>query len=246
MSIEYLTAVWKDEYYTEKDKTKLLVALAIADCADGNGYAFPGVEYIAKKSRSTARFVQIVCRELQTDGKLEIQAGKGRNGTNLYRLLGVKLDHPAGKPISDKVVKPFQGEAISGRNRVTAEVTARLPAEVAPQITQTVRNHQEPSGSVRKQNITMSLVEFDQFWKIYPRKVGKEHAREAWLKAKVTFEECRPTIEAWAKSEDWQKDGGRFCPHAATWLNKKRWTDEPPPTAKAQSLNSAPLGKWGI
>lgn len=149
MSIEYLTAVWKDDYYTEKDKTKLLVALAIADCADGNGYAFPGVEYIAKKSRSTPRFVQIVCRELQDDGKLKIQAGKGRNGTNLYQLVGVKPDHPMKKSVSVKGVKPDRGEARSGRNGVAAEVALELTAELTPQITQTVRNHQEASGTAK-------------------------------------------------------------------------------------------------
>lgn len=139
--------MWRDEYYTEKDKTKLLVALAIADCADGNGYAFPGVEYLAKKSRSTSRFVQIVSRELQRDGKLEIQAGKGRNGTNLYRLLGVKLVHPSKQSEPVVGVKPVRGEASSGRNGLTAEVTA----EVSPQITRSVRNHQEPSGTKEKE-----------------------------------------------------------------------------------------------
>ena len=33
---------------------------------------------------------------------------------------------------------------------------------------------------------------------------------------------------AWSKSHDWTKDGGQFIPHAATWLNGKRWEDELP------------------
>jgi len=76
--------------------------------------------------------------------------------------------------------------------------------------------------------------EFDRFWSIYPRKVGKEEARKAWQKAGVTFEQCEATIRTWAASEDWQKDGGRFCPHASTWLNQKRWSDAPPMQCKSE------------
>ena len=27
-------------------------------------------------------------------------------------------------------------------------------------------------------------------------------------------------------SDEWKRDGGRFIPHPATWLNGKRWEDE--------------------
>jgi len=29
-------------------------------------------------------------------------------------------------------------------------------------------------------------------------------------------------------SEQWQRDGGQFIPHPATWLNGRRWEDQPP------------------
>ena len=90
MSIKCMTSVWSDPYYSEKHKGKLLVALAIADCADDDGYAFPGIDYLSRKSRCCLRSVQQLCRELQRDKRLEISIGKGRNGTNLYRILEVK------------------------------------------------------------------------------------------------------------------------------------------------------------
>jgi hypothetical protein len=33
-------------------------------------------------------------------------------------------------------------------------------------------------------------------------------------------------LEKQKRSEQWQKDNGKFIPHAATWLNGKRWEDE--------------------
>jgi len=154
MSLEYLTAVWRDPYYTEKDKTKLLVALAIADFADAGGLAYPGVERLAQKSRSTPRFVQIVCRELEKDKKLEILIGKGRNGTNLYRLLGVKPDHPA-----NGSVPVNGGEAGSGRNQIRAKRggsgsgsgtdsgSGSPDHPIRKEPSGTVKNHQEPASA---------------------------------------------------------------------------------------------------
>lgn len=76
-----------------------------------------------------------------------------------------------------------------------------------------------------------SVVEFDRFWRLYPRKVGKAKAEKAWVKLKVDaslFARIGTALAAWCNSHDWTKDGGQFIPHAATWLNGKRWEDELP------------------
>lgn len=71
--------------------------------------------------------------------------------------------------------------------------------------------------------------EFDEFWKVYPRKIGKEAARKAWEKAKgkPAVGDILVAIEQQKQSEQWKKDGGQFIPHPATWLNQGRWADEP-------------------
>ena len=71
--------------------------------------------------------------------------------------------------------------------------------------------------------------EFDEFWKCYPRKVGKDAARRSWRKLNGTRPDLSVMIDAIARqkrSDQWLKDGGRFIPHPATWLNGKRWEDE--------------------
>jgi hypothetical protein len=71
---------------------------------------------------------------------------------------------------------------------------------------------------------------FERFWKCYPNKTGKGKAWTVWQRIK-------PDLQLAGKFEDaiawqvhtpqWTKDGGQFIPHAATWLNQKRWQDEP-------------------
>ena len=91
-----------------------------------------------------------------------------------------------------------------------------------------------------------SVVEFERFWKLYPRKVGKDKAEKAWAKLKVDtalFNRMGTALAAWSKSPDWTKDGGQFIPHAATWLNGKRWEDELPApgfAAHGSAFNNLP------
>lgn len=70
---------------------------------------------------------------------------------------------------------------------------------------------------------------FDDFWAIYPNRKAKQDAFKAWSKLKPNAELQVSILKAIAEQcqgEDWRKEGGRFVPHAATWLNGKRWLDE--------------------
>ena len=71
---------------------------------------------------------------------------------------------------------------------------------------------------------------FDRFWAAYPKKKGKEDARKAWKKLAPDLETCRmmaAALESQQKSHDWVKESGRYVPYPATWLNGRRWEDEP-------------------
>lgn len=81
---------------------------------------------------------------------------------------------------------------------------------------------------------SVERVDFDAFWKIYPRKVGKQAALKAWNKLKpdlILFTEIESAIERAKRSPAWLKDSGQFIPHPSAWLNGKRWEDEPDPAS---------------
>ena len=71
---------------------------------------------------------------------------------------------------------------------------------------------------------------FDRFWAAYPRKVGKGAAEKAWSKIQGVsslLTRMLEAIEQAKRTPQWTKDAGQFIPHPATWLNQKRWEDEP-------------------
>jgi len=86
------------------------------------------------------------------------------------------------------------------------------------------------STKSNKKNISSKVDEhFEQFWKAYPKKVGKGAARKAWGKIRPTeslTEKIIRAVETAKGSSQWQLDHGQYIPHPATWLNQERWEDE--------------------
>ena len=75
---------------------------------------------------------------------------------------------------------------------------------------------------------------FSEFWKLYPKKVGKKAALNAWKKIKPDadlFSRIMAAVDVAKATDQWQREGGRFIPNPATWLNQGRWDDEPLVTA---------------
>lgn len=70
---------------------------------------------------------------------------------------------------------------------------------------------------------------FAEFWIKYPRKTAKQDAEKAWAKLKPDADlqaTLLTALDQQTRSPDWAKDGGKYIPHPATWLNGRRWEDE--------------------
>ena len=83
----------------------------------------------------------------------------------------------------------------------------------------------ERKRSVKEANNAL----FDEFWAIYPRKVGKTSARRIFDRispSRELVDEMISAVDHQSRSEQWTRDGGRFIPHPATWLGREGWNDE--------------------
>lgn len=87
--------------------------------------------------------------------------------------------------------------------------------------------------------------DFDRFWAIYPRRIGKGAARKAWATAITTTtpDTIILGLQKYAPTRTGQDP--QYTPHPATWLNQQRWEDEPetprPPgqqTRRQQAINT--------
>jgi hypothetical protein len=71
---------------------------------------------------------------------------------------------------------------------------------------------------------------FTSFWKAYPRKTGKFPAFKAWEKSGIDSDLILPKqivqdVEKRTRYNFWPEDHTKI-PHAATFINQRRWDDE--------------------
>jgi len=87
---------------------------------------------------------------------------------------------------------------------------------------------QPPKGGERTPK-KPDLRGFPEFWVAYPKKVAKGAAESAWLKLGTAERDA--AIEAIQRQRSWPcftQAPPDKQPHPATWLNARRWEDEPP------------------
>ncbi len=110
------------------------------------------------------------------------------------------------------------------------------PARVAAALDHAQTNGHAVAATRQKVRTTLGVLQagFDEFWAHWPRHVDKHAAENAWRKLKPTVTLTDLIVQAvdnQKASTEWLRDGGRFIPYPATWLNGRRWDDEirPPP-----------------
>lgn len=87
---------------------------------------------------------------------------------------------------------------------------------------------------------TVNLT-FDEFWDLYPRKVGKGDARKSFTKVPDEHHgSIRDDLASRPRGDpQWLKDNGAFIPHPSTYLNQERWSDQWSPERKSSWGSSA-------
>ena len=78
--------------------------------------------------------------------------------------------------------------------------------------------------------VPLTTEGFKDFWEAYPRKVGKPATLKAWRAAHLGAADLVSVLAAIARhrlTEQWRQS--QFIPYPATWLNQRRWEDEPEP-----------------
>ena len=83
------------------------------------------------------------------------------------------------------------------------------------------------SNSNNNSNSNTRKIDFENFWKEYPKKVGKGLAKRKWDSLSLDQQEkILEVLPKHSNQPNWKKDNGQFIPHPTTWLNQERWNDE--------------------
>ena len=144
-----------------------------------------------------------------------------------------------GRPPKATESNENQNEAKKANGFLKKQTKAKKPDTVTDTDTDTDTDTYIPPIPPSGESRTDAKTErFSIFWSEYPKKVGKKAALTAWNRLKpdsALFERIMQAVSNAKKSEQWIREGGRFIPNPATWINQGRWDDElPPPEAGKQ------------
>lgn len=182
-----------------------------------DGYCFATNRYFASLYRVTKETVSHWVSHLQELGYVGVDmvyTETGAVGMRRIILFPENLPGPLrkkeGPPLRKKETPPCEKTQGTIYNNTRKNTVTLLETEGAPP--------QEDAGL------------FGRFWQAYPKRKGKEAARKAFLRLGVTgelLEGMLAAVEREKQSRQWQEESGRYIPYPATWLNQRRWEDEP-------------------
>lgn len=176
--------------------------------------AYPSRVTLSKRLRCSPSSVDRATRELVEAGALDKQ--QRLNSSLIYTLRVLS-------PVTRGVVRGAKGgSSPMTRGVVTSDDLTRT-TELEP-------TELEPQNYMREL--------FSKFYSVYPRRVGKEAAKRAFIKASKRVNPEKIVSAAEALAMDPNLPPKQFIPHPATWLNRDGWEDEPYPAGDSVKTNS--------
>lgn len=204
--------------------------------ARGKGVAFPSRRTIADLMQASMPTVDRARKVLTEIGALRTQTRITDSGqtSNLYILAWSPLVTDDEPPSSNMTSPPHQN--VEPKSYTTNTHISKSHIDTSSP---------EPSGATNLPAVSdQSMIErksgngaysadFDMFWDVYPRKVGKKQAYEVWRRAihDVTPEQIIAGARRYASDPN-RED--QFTAHPTTWLRRGGWDDEPIPAKSRQ------------
>jgi Helix-turn-helix domain len=141
MSIRLMAAVWQNG---PRDRSQLLLMLALADCANDQGVCWPGTATLADKTRMDVRTVLRGLKALEQAQWLKIVRRSHERRGNTYELnLGRFNDATSCDMVShDNLSHDKTTPSHVTKRAMSHDISCNPPH---PPIGRTVKNHQEPS-----------------------------------------------------------------------------------------------------
>ena len=213
--------------------TRKLVLLALANHANESGVCWPSIETLRLRAElAHKRAVYTHLAALEAAGFLSVVRAKG--AVNRDRGFPVGRDHAStGDPsiTSAPQTTPRWLEDHQGSDPgTTGQVIERSPRST----------NEAPGKRPGKRPAAQGEASFQRFWEAYPRRDNKAAAEKAWDRLRPDTGLLGTILAAltWQKAiPQWQTQN--YIPMPATYLNNRRWEDEPPSTA-----TPSPTWRW--
>ena len=128
------------------------------------------------------------------------------------------------KVMEDNTYEPLAGSGIPNGNRLVDEryTQDRIGKDRLVKDNNIIADSGESSGHKK----TALEAEFDEIWKLYPKKNGRKKAEQYYIKARKNGVEKATIEEAIKNYTEFCKRTNRYFADGSTWFNQARWEDD--------------------
>ncbi|MBI5260263.1 MAG: hypothetical protein HY852_00410 [Bradyrhizobium sp.] len=198
------------------------------------GRCDPSYEALAVATAKTVTAIPKQLNRLEGAGFMKRHSSGGRH-RNQYELIFPKAESVTAVPNANKrqperVATPAENPGFEQANPIrSAERTPETePGE--PYTTIRTSNREGENTEENREGDTTTRDAFEDFWKQYPKRVGKGAARKAFMKALkkgAALQDIMTGVFRYGAARINQDP--KYTKHPAAWLNDERWLDEPEP-----------------
>ena len=195
----------------------IVYAVIFGFCRDGSSWYKLSQEYVAKWCGITTRGLRKILKSLEEKGLLLIK----------YHGKGEVSEYKALKPDDDEVEELSSAstgtEFRQYRNSVPP-VEEQSSANTSNNIYNNINNN---TKEINKESQLEN--DFEELWKLYPRKAGKAKAFKAYksaIKQGATNEQIKQGILNYIQWIKEHKTQAEYIKHGSTFFNERCWNDE--------------------
>lgn len=159
-------------------------------------------------------------------------------GLEYYASLGmIHRDDRGAWVVASFLERQFESDTSTERTQLHRSKDVPSDSETPSQERSTSVSVSDSVSEVQK----AASEAFDRFWRIYPRRQGKEAARKAFASA-LKRTDLETICAGAVQLRDDPNLEPQYTPHPATWLNQGRWDDDPLPSRTGLRRAAPPIG----
>ncbi len=210
--------VWvpKDIYLNDNLTPTEKFLLVEIDSLSKNGECFASNAHFAEFLKVTKNHVSKLISKLSRMGLIQVEF--------IYKT--------GTKEVEKRIITPLIMEEYTPNHAgvdplITEEYTPLIIDDYC--INTSFNNPIKNTTKVLKNNIKSFENEFDELWKIYPKKQNREKAKQSFLKARknnVSLETIERGLTNYVNYIELNDIEPQFIKHGATWFNGQCWNDD--------------------
>ena len=143
------------------------------------------------------------------------------NNTNLPPIV------PRGDDVA-QVTEPLRADALTDCDELGTDSILEIKPDTQQHWRKANEVVQVSNANTPQKPQNAPLSDFDTFWALVPRRVGKKAAERAWraVKRRGESHEAIEGMRAYAAAFAQSGTELKYVPHPSTWLNRRGWEDD--------------------